>query len=154
MRSVKTERFFCAKNRLLKVLKNEIYCTERPGTLPRISFLKFSKVGGMFKPLPRLNLTPFSVFFAPSTGWLSQHRNAWECNFWPVPCHDCLMLSANLIIVLPVYRMHPLADRAACRWSSCLMLLQPSQLAVSVLNYDANRCRCVALAHSLATLAV
>ena len=60
------------------------------------------------------------------------------------------MLSANLIIVLPVYRMHPLADRAACRWSSCLMLLQPSQLAVSVLNYDANRCRCVALAHSLA----
>ncbi|RXA58125.1 hypothetical protein [Limosilactobacillus mucosae] len=35
--------------------------------------------------------------------------------FGRVPCHDCLMLSASLIIVLPVYRMHPMADRAACR---------------------------------------
>lgn len=30
------------------------------------------------------------------------------------------------------------------------MLLQSSRLAISMLKYDANRCRCVALAHSLA----
>ncbi len=70
----------------------------------------------MFKPLPRLNLTPFSVFFCTfdRLDYLNIAMRE-SAILGRVPCHDCLMLSASLIIVLPVYRMHPLADRAACR---------------------------------------
>ena len=70
----------------------------------------------MFKPLSRLNLTPFSALFCTfdPAGCLNIATRE-SAIFDRVSCRGCLMLSASLIIVLPVYRMHPLADRAACR---------------------------------------
>lgn len=56
----------------------------------------------MFKPLPRLNLTPFSVLFRTFDRLDCLNITTRESAiFGRVSCHDCLMLSVSLIIVLP-----------------------------------------------------
>lgn len=56
MRSVKTERFFCAKNRLLKVLKNEFIARKGLAPLPRVFIFEIFEGGGHAKTLATLGI--------------------------------------------------------------------------------------------------
>lgn len=59
MRSVKTERFFCAKNRLLKVLKNEFIARKGLAPLPLAFIFKIFEGGGHAKTLATLEFNAF-----------------------------------------------------------------------------------------------
>ncbi|KGL67146.1 hypothetical protein LX03_03230 [Limosilactobacillus mucosae] len=84
LRSVKTERFFCAKNRLLKVLKNEFIARKGLAPLPWVFIFEIFEGGGMFKPLPRLNLTPFSTLFRTFARLTISTSQCVRVQFWAV----------------------------------------------------------------------
>ncbi len=61
---MKTERFFCAKNRLLKVLKNEFIARKGLAPLPRVFIFEILEGGGHAKTLATLEFNAFQCPFS------------------------------------------------------------------------------------------
>lgn len=101
MRSVKTERFFCTKNRLLKVLKNEFIARKGLAPLPRVFIFENFEGGGMLKPLLRLKFARLSAFFRTFRRLTLPTSKRARVQFWSV-CfvRACLTSSVSLMILL------------------------------------------------------